>query len=910
MTYDDIFSKKRVAEAKKRIEEMSKEHLEALKRQFEEDTRFLDKTSTLYQQAYITFEENKVKLATDTEKKLDKIQTHYLKSISAFKRRQMLKDEQEALRERISGAERERDAILSIQKELGQELTVQQQERIEKLNASITDYKKQIGSLSRKITTEERKIENSDNEHQKKKLERLKKYEEASKKLSKEQLEREKGSAKAKKELTKDLSMASSKKERISAYMKYGLSNLRDSIDVMSGDTGWQTTKNVAFEAGTNFKNIGTSLGSQIKSILVDKLKSAMESGFPGVNEAIKDVTSHRTHIMARLQGVNGEENEYDYSGLLDTVAKNLAVSPYVTQKAFMQKLDDAVDKGIAYNVEQRAFLQTLKDDIATTFDAFDSNLMRIIKLQQADSTAARLGMEAALTKTLNSFFSDSSYLTDDVYKNVRSAVVETESTMARETATEFEYVVQKWMGSLYSLGASSELITQITQGLNYIGTGNVQALANNTPLQTLFAMSASRANNVDYADLLVGGLTTEKTNELLKSMVEYLKEIAEDNKNNNVVKSAYGDIYKLSLADMRAITSLSEKDISSIYSKNLSYSDMQTSLTQQFNSISKRLSISEMMSNVLDNFVYSLGSEIAQNAVSYTLWQITDLIQNETGGLHLPAISVFGNMVDLSAFTIEGIMKTGLVGLSTLGQIGNILSSLGNKGGLDLSAWNYADKLERGQIETQSAGAVNTTSGSTFVGSNSSSDMKNSSIASTTEESKEVAEITNADNESDYTFDDWYKAILIDKEPIYTRSGEEFSVTDLYNAMYKNRIPVPVEISPLTKIGAALDALATYMLNAHRITDVNIKKSDISVPVSVQDFESKFKNEIRNYIKSVYIETLSQELKENLIGNTRGASSATIAKVCDKILNDKVDVMVENDGFDLFLANSYALHG
>lgn len=656
-------------------------------------------------------------------------------------------------------------------------------------------------------------------------------------------------------------------------------------------------------------KEFGWGVLSNMTEKIGELTTNLVKSGLNKVNEAIQDVTSHRTRVMTRLQGVdNGKE--YDYAGLMDVVSKNLAVSPYVTQKAFMQKLDEAVDKGIAYNVEQRAFLSTMSEKIATTFDAFDSNLMRIIKLQQADSTAARLGMEAALTKTLNGVFKDSSYLTDEVYKNVRSTLVETESTMTREMSTEFEYVVQKWMGALYSLGASNELINQVAQGLNYIGTGNVQALANNAPLQTLFAMSASRANNVGYADLLVGGLTTEKTNELLKSMVEYLKEIAEDNRNNNVVKSAYGDIYSMSLADMRAITSLTEGDISSIYSQNMSYKDMGKELSQQFSSITKRLSTSERISNVIDNFIYSLGSEITQNAASYVLWEITDLIEQSTGGIHLPAISVFGNMVDLSAFTIEGMMKTGLVGLATLGQIGNIFSSIGNKGGLNLKAWNYVDKLERGQVETKYSGSISTTSRSTYVGSGSSSDMKNSSIASATEDTGDVAEITNAGNESEYTFDDWYKAVLIDKEPIYTRSGEEFSVSDLYSTMYKSRIPVPVEISPLTKLGGTLEALAAYMMNANRVMDVNIKKADAVVPMSVQDFESKFKNEIKNYIKSVYINEISQELKENLIGNIRGANGATIAKVCEKIMNDKIDVMVENDGFDLFLANSYALHG
>ena len=53
----------------------------------------------------------------------------------------------------------------------------------------------------------------------------------------------------------------------------------------------------------------------------------------------------------------------------------------------------------------------------------------------------------------------------------------------------------------------------------------------------------------------------------------------------------------------------------------------------------------------------------------------------------------------------------------------------------------------------------------------------------------------------------------------------------------------------------------------------------------------------------------LSSELKDTLIGPTKGMGGATIAKVCDKIMNDKVDVQVKNDGIDTFLSNSYALH-
>ena len=651
-------------------------------------------------------------------------------------------------------------------------------------------------------------------------------------------------------------------------------------------------------ERSINNQQALNNWGNSITKELGQAITNTISKGLNQINVAIQDVTSHRTGIMARLQGIGG--GEYDYEGLLDTVSSNLAVSPYITQKAFMQKLDEAVDKGIAYNVEQRAFLSTISDSIATTFDAFDSSLLRLIKLQQADSTAARLGMEAALTRTLNSVFSDTSYLSD-MYDSISAAIVESESLMTRNAATEFEYVVQKWMGALYSLGASNELVSQVAQGINYIGTGNVQALASNSPLQTLFAMSASRGG-LDYSNLLVKGLDASNTNKLLRSMVEYLKEIAEDNRNNNVVKSAYGDLYNMSLADMRAITSLTEGDISSIYSQNMSYSDMQGSLASQFDAISKRLSTGEMIKNVIDNFVYSTGSEIAENAISYTLWQVTDLIENSTGGIHLPAISVFGNMVDLSAFTIEGMMKTGLVGLATLGQIGNIVSSIGNKGGLNLNAWDYTDMLQRGQVEEQTVGSISSTSGSTYVGSSSSSDMRNSSIAAATEDSSEVSEITNAGSENEYSFDDWYRAILIDNDPIYIKSADEYSAHDIYKAMYKDKTPVPVTVDQNTGLGAILMNLTAYMTSINRITDVNIKKVDMPVPTTVYKLDNKLKEEIKNYIKTTYLDQLATELREALIGQTRGLGNATIAKVCDKILNDKVDVEVKNNNFDRFL--------
>lgn len=759
----------------------------------------------------------------------------------------------------------------------------------QRIHSKILEYTKEENYDKRKLLKEEIDLEKRELEFATKYQEFVGKRLDLSKKI-------DAYSAVNAKRITKELEIE--KKKLKIEEDKLELQRRVESGDITSAEYKDSINSIRKEERSINNQQALNNWGNSITKELGQTITNTINKGLNQINVAIQDVTSHRTGIMARLQGIGG--GEYNYEGLLDTVGSNLAVSPYITQKAFMQKLDEAVDKGIAYNVEQRAFLSTISDSIATTFDAFDSSLLRLIKLQQADSTAARLGMEAALTRTLNSVFSDTSYLSD-MYDSISAAIVESESLMTRNAATEFEYVVQKWMGALYSLGASNELVNQVAQGINYIGTGNVQALASNSPLQTLFAMSASRGG-LDYSDLLVKGLDASNTNKLLRSMVEYLKEIAEDNRNNNVVKSAYGDLYNMSLADMRAITSLTEGDISSIYSQNMSYSDMQGSLASQFNAISKRLSTGEMIKNVIDNFVYSTGSEIAENAISYTLWQVTDLIENSTGGIHLPAISVFGNMVDLSAFTIEGMMKTGLVGLATLGQIGNIVSSIGNKGGLNLNAWDYTDMLQRGQVEEQTIGSISSTSGSTYVGSSSSNDMRNSSIAAATEDSSEVSEITNAGSENEYSFDDWYRAILIDNDPIYIKSADEYSAHDIYKAMYKDKTPVPVTVDQNTGLGAILMNLTAYMTSINRITDVNIKKVDMPVPTTVYKLDNKLKEEIKNYIKTTYLDQLATELREALIGQTRGLGNATIAKVCDKILNDKVDVEVKNNNFDRFL--------
>ena len=101
------------------------------------------------------------------------------------------------------------------------------------------------------------------------------------------------------------------------------------------------------------------------------------------------------------------------------------------------------VSQGIAFNVEQRATLDVMKDKIATTFEATNGTLLRLVRIQEQDTTAGRLGMESALTAFLNNMYQTTEYM-EGIAKTVKGNLEEAMSLMTGENALSFEYQVQK----------------------------------------------------------------------------------------------------------------------------------------------------------------------------------------------------------------------------------------------------------------------------------------------------------------------------------------------------------------------------------------------------------------------------------------------------------------------------------
>lgn len=465
----------------------------------------------------------------------------------------------------------------------------------------------------------------------------------------------------------------------------------------------------------------------------VKAVTGALSSLNSGINNYLSSYSQYMTGIETRIQG-----STKSFASMTGMISRNIGASQYVSQSRVLENLNKLVSEGIVYNVEQRAFLASISDKIATTFDNFDSSLLRIIKIQQADSTAARLGLEAQLTQFLNKNFLDTSYL-NNLSKTVSAALLGAESQLGRNQSIAFEYNVQKWLGSLSAVGVSESTIQSLAQGLGYLGTGDIASLAGNTQLQNLLVMASQRAG-LDYSRMLTGGLTAEDANQLLRSIVKFGQEIASTN--NQVVKSQYAQLFGMTISDLTALMNISSQDMITISQNMLTYSSAVAETTRQITKIPDRMTLSDRIKNMFDNVMAGVGESIANNAAAYTTWLVTDLIEQATGGINIPTIGALGNFVDLNA-TATGLLKLGIVGVNVLGKLGTILSGLTGANTLTNweTAWGGQEVLKKGWGFTgiNRTGLTTTTSQTMYVGSSSGSDIYQQSVLGAQEEAKQT---------------------------------------------------------------------------------------------------------------------------------------------------------------------------
>lgn len=284
---------------------------------------------------------------------------------------------------------------------------------------------------------------------------------------------------------------------------------------------------------------------------------------------------------------------------LSDTITGSVGVSPYIKQSDIVNKVKELVSSGIAFDVEQRAFLATISDKIATTFDANDSTLRRLIRLQQQDSTAARLGMESAMNAFLNNMYENTEYL-GSISSNVRGQLEEAQALMSTKQAVELEFQVQKWLGSMYSVGVSDSAVSKLATAIGQLASGDISGITSGGA-NNLLIMAANEAG-ISLEGILKNGLDASQTNILLQTMVNYLANIYNETKGSKVLQQQFANIYNLSASDLKAVTNLANDNnqtIKTIANNNLTFSTAYTQLQNMANTMYQRMSLGSMMGNV-----------------------------------------------------------------------------------------------------------------------------------------------------------------------------------------------------------------------------------------------------------------------------------------------------------------------
>lgn len=495
---------------------------------------------------------------------------------------------------------------------------------------------------------------------------------------------------------------------------------------------------------------IASEIGATI-TIELGKVLHGLSDFAKKLNSTIDEVGSYKSAIDTRLQGSSMQTSEGSY---WDQITKDMmsigAVNPYFKQSDFAANIKSLVDQGITFDLEQRAFLMTIQNKIANTFEVADGTLLKLIRIQQEDTTAGRLGMEAALNAFLNNMYENTEYL-KQVADNVRGSLAEMQSLMAGAEAAEVEYQVQKWLGSLYSVGMSDTAVNSISTALGQIAAGQIEGLTNGGA-GNLLIMAANEAG-LSIADILTEGINSEKTNELMQAVVNYLAEIAESSKGNNVIQQQLADVFGVKASDLRAATNLAAKNsVSAIYGNTIynssnSYESMLSYLTTMAGSIGDRTSLSEKMTNIWENVQYSMASSMANNPVTYLLYKVASVLDDTTGGIAIPAISVFGNMVDLHT-TVADLMRVGAMAGGVIGSFGDLISGLNNSfsgqamlNQLGISSGSGIAVTPRGDgsIFIQTGGGSSSSSSSGYVGNASSSDIKNSTMQEAADSKKQL---------------------------------------------------------------------------------------------------------------------------------------------------------------------------
>lgn len=458
-------------------------------------------------------------------------------------------------------------------------------------------------------------------------------------------------------------------------------------------------------------------------------LKATTKSLTTAIDESLNKYIGAQQSMTAHLQGSNTS-----LTSVLNTLQSTLSTSSVIKQEKVFDNLGSLIKSGIVYNVEQRAFLQTIKQDIDAVFDATNGSLTRLIRIQQQDLSANRLAIEYSLQKFLNQNYQTSEYI-KTAFNVVSDSLMSAQVALQNSTeAIRLESAVQTQLGSMFSGGISEGTVKGLADAINALGTGDVSNIGSG--MSNLLIMAAARAG-MDYGQLLNQGVTGQQATTLLNSVVNYLAEMNANS--SNVVKSQMGKLFGVDITDIIAAGNVGQIQGS-----------VGSNINDLFGDYGGFITAGTKLQNQIANLKWTFGTNIATNPIQLATYEVTKLIsesgigdilfktgeaiKSSGGGILGSVLSTIGN-AGATAIQLLGIAANSAPLLpiiqSVIGSGSDILSSLnvGSTGiaGLFNALGSNTMALDNVAIRMSQAGV----SGSMYIGTGSASDLLSGSMSS-----------------------------------------------------------------------------------------------------------------------------------------------------------------------------------
>ena len=698
------------------------DNTERLRKLYDDNDKALDTIRTTFKKDEVKGLEQYVAKLTDATEKLEQAEKSYDRCDSLIKKQnehlnklheqlQSCNDEQKEQLlheveltkqniERNKNRKDELEQLVQTRKEIHD--TVVEEQSSLKISKSRLNNALKLGKAKEDELKAEQQLEYHSAKHYNEQLKRQKELQKEKEKTQKELDRLDPEDKKARTTLKKklrslDTQLKVGDKELDS--IKKGMSKKdQESIDNTYNFSREQLTNNlkdIKDEVKQGFKDSTSSLNAFGDTIVY--AVAASRNFFNGiVDGTVSSISQYYGPIAASLEGVSGELK--DFKSINNRLQLDIGLSSLVKQEAVLNSINNLVSQGITSDIESLGILTSIRDKTVSSFDVTNSDLRRLVRLnqQRGNLTAKQFGLADALKESFNSTFGDSSFL-NGMFQSLTGTVLDAVSANANSGGTDstaFYSVLESWLGAMYESGVDTNTVNAIAQGVNYLGSGNVQALSGNKQLQNLMLLSMDRAG-LDYADILQRGLSDSNMNVLLSTIVDYLAEITSNTKENNVLQSSYANLFNMSVTDMTAIQNLSKSGYSAL---GMTGANALAQASNELNKVASRTSAAEQINNVIDNAKYVFGSSIAENKLSYFTYKASNLILDSLDGLNKTAQGtsnsnlmqkavgkVFDNITGpvrlVTSLTYLGSLLPGVLGFGKglLGSASNLLNGDGN---------------------------------------------------------------------------------------------------------------------------------------------------------------------------------------------------------------------------------------